>query len=124
MEYNHYQITECYMVMGGIPFYLNMLQKGLSVSQNIDRLFFEENAQLKNEFFNLYAALFRNSEDYIRIVEALSKKSKGLNRDEISKSCKIPSSGALTQILKNLENCGFIRSYTAFGNRNATNSIN
>lgn len=115
MGYNHYQIAECYMVMGGIPFYLNMLQKGLSVSQNIDRLFFEENAQLKNEFFNLYAALFRNSEDYIKIVEALSKKSKGLNRDEISKSCKIPSSGALTQILKNLESCGFIRSYTAFG---------
>jgi hypothetical protein len=115
MDYTRYQIAECYMVMGGIPFYLSMLQKGLSVSQNIDNLFFEENAQLRNEFANLYAALFRNSEDYIKVVEAMSKKNKGVSRDEISKACKIPSSGALTLILKNLESCGFIRSYTAFG---------
>lgn len=115
MGYNRYQIAECYMVMGGIPFYLSMLQKGLSVSQNIDRLFFEENAQLRNEFANLYAALFRHSEDYVKVVEAMSKKNKGVSRDEISKACKIPSSGALTLILKNLESCGFIRSYVAFG---------
>lgn len=115
MGYNRYQIAECYMVMGGIPFYLSLLKKGLSVSQNIDKLFFEENAQLRNEFTNLYAALFRNSEDYIKVVEAMSKKNKGVSRDEISKACKIPSSGALTLVLKNLESCGFIRSYTAFG---------
>lgn len=115
MGYNRYQIAQCYMVMGGIPFYLSMLQKGLSVSQNIDRLFFENNAQLRNEFSNLYAALFRNSEDYIKVVEAMSKKNKGISRDELSKASKIPSSGGLTLILKNLESCGFIRSYTAFG---------
>lgn len=115
MGYNRYQTAECYMVMGGIPFYLSMLQKGLSVSQNIDRLFFEENAQLRNEFTNLYAALFRHSEDYIKVVEAMSKKNKGVSRDEILKACKMTSSGGLTLILKNLESCGFIRSYTAFG---------
>ena len=71
MEYTQYQIAECYMAMGGIPYYLNMMQKELSVTQNIDLLFFDENALLKTEFHNLYAALFKNSEDYIKVVESL-----------------------------------------------------
>ncbi len=117
MEYSRYQISECYMVMGGIPYYLSMLTKGLSVSQNIDRLFFEQNAQLKTEFENLYAALFRHSDDYIKIVEVLSRRMKGISRDEIIHGAKLKSNGELTKILKNLENCGFIRSYTAFGKK-------
>lgn len=66
MEYTRYQIAKCYMAMGGIPYYLSMMTKGFSISQNIDNLFFEQNALLKNEFENLYAALFRNSEDYVK----------------------------------------------------------
>ena len=33
-------IVEAYMVMGGIPYYWSFLQRGLSLAQNIDRLFF------------------------------------------------------------------------------------
>ena len=32
------------MATGGIPYYISMLQKGKSLAQNIDRLFFEPNA--------------------------------------------------------------------------------
>lgn len=39
ISYSRHEIAECYMVMGGIPFYLNQMKKGLSVAQNIDRLF-------------------------------------------------------------------------------------
>jgi AAA+ ATPase superfamily predicted ATPase len=117
MEYSQYQIAECYMAMGGIPYYLSMMQKEFSVAQNIDLLFFGENSLLKNEFQNLYAALFKNSEDYIKIVEALSKKNKGLSRNEIIAYTKLLTNGGLTTILKNLENCGFIRSYIAFGKK-------
>lgn len=117
IELNRYQIAECYMVMGGIPYYLNLIVKGLSIYQNIDMLFFAENAQLRNEFENLYASLFKNSYNYIKVVEALSKKNKGLSRKEITELTKIPTSGNLSTILKNLENCGFIRSYNAFGKR-------
>ena len=91
------------MAMGGIPYYLSMMTKGFSISQNIDNLFFEQNALLKNEFENLYAALFRNSEDYVKIVEVLSKKMKGISRDEIIRGTKLSSNGGLSNILKNLE---------------------
>ena len=117
IELNRYQIAECYMIMGGIPYYLNMIVKGFSIYQNIDMLFFTENAQLRNEFENLYASLFKNSNSYIKVVEALSKKNKGLSRKEITELTKIPTSGNLSTILKNLESCGFIRSYNAFGKR-------
>lgn len=117
MEYTQYQIAECYMTMGGIPYYLNMMQKELSVTQNIDLLFFDENALLKTEFHNLYAALFKNSEDYIKVVESLCKKNKGLTRNEIISTTKLSTSGGLSTILKNLENCGFIRTYTSFGKK-------
>ena len=42
--YSRKQIAECYMVMGGIPYYLSMMDKSKSLAQNIDQLFFAENA--------------------------------------------------------------------------------
>jgi AAA+ ATPase superfamily predicted ATPase len=122
MDLNHYQIAEIYMIMGGIPFYLSKIEKGLSVAQNIDNMFFSDNATLKNEFHNLYAALFRNSDDYVKIIEVLSKKGKGLIRSDISDISKLSSGGGLTKILQDLEYCGFIRKYRS-PNKNTRNTI-
>ena len=112
--YSQKEIAECYMIMGGIPFYLKQMQKGLSVAQNIDRLFFEIGCALDGEFDNLYRALFKFSENYIRIVEALASKGKGLTRQEIIQQTKLPNNGGLTTMLKKLESCGFIRQYEPF----------
>ncbi|MCL2028657.1 MAG: ATP-binding protein [Bacteroidales bacterium] len=111
------QIAECYMVFGGIPYYLSLLNKKFGVPQNVDRLLFSESGRLKNEFLNLYASLFRFSERYIQIVEALSKKLKGLTREEILNATKLPDGGNFTKLLKDLELCGFIRKYNGFGKK-------
>ena len=99
--------------MGGIPYYMNHIEQGLSVAQNIDKMFFNKKSELRNEFENLYASLFKNSENYIKVVEALSKKAKGLKRSEILKLTKLKSGEGITTVLKNLESCGFIRTYTS-----------
>jgi hypothetical protein len=117
IKFSRYDIAECYMIMGGIPYYLSKIQKGLSVSQNIDNLFFIQNSELQNEFKNLYASLFKNDADYIKIVETLSTKAKGLTRKEIENATHLSSGGGLTTALKNLEYCGFIRSYHSFGKK-------
>lgn len=117
MEYSRQMTAECYMAMGGIPYYMSLMRKGLSGAQNINALFFGKNAPLANEFDNLYASLFRNSGDYVKIVEALSKKMKGLSRSEIIAASKLSSNGELSKMLRDLENCGFIRSYVAFGKK-------
>ncbi len=114
IRWSHYQIIEAYMAMGGVPFYLNAIKRGKSATQNIDDLFFKENGILKNEFENLYASLFKFPENYITLVKAISKKTKGLTREEILKIAKLPNGGGISKILRELEECGFIRKYIPF----------
>ena len=112
-----YDILEMYMAIGGVPFYWTYIKKGLSVAQNIDAMFFADDAPMKDEFKYLYASLFRNPQNYITVVNALGKKKIGLTRNEISEVTKLPNSGFLTKILDELISCGFIRKYTMFGKK-------
>lgn len=115
IPWNEYQIVQTYMATGGIPFYLNALEKGQSAAQNINRLCFTEGGLLKTEFGNLYASLFRKPEKHVAIVQALGNKSTGMTRDEILAAAKIPNGGTTTKALEELEACGFIRKYTPYG---------
>ncbi|MDR2569970.1 MAG: ATP-binding protein, partial [Oscillospiraceae bacterium] len=114
VEITRYQIIECYMVFGGVPYYLNLFDKGLSFSQNVDKLCFAENAPLKNEFDELYKSLFNNPDRHITIVETLAKKSSGMSRNDICHLAGISPNGHLTATLNELEQCSFIEKYTDF----------
>jgi len=108
IAFSRFQMAECYMILGGIPYYLEQLEKSLSLSQNIDNLFFNKNATLRDEYSKLYSSLFKSPEKYMRIVESLAKKRKGLTRDEVAKFSNISNGGGLTTMLEELELCGFI----------------
>lgn len=105
------QILEGYMVMGGVPLYWTKLSPFKSMSQNINDIFINEDGELRYEFDELYASIFKNPERYISVIEALSTKKKGLTRDEISKIGKLENNGHLTTVIKDLIECGFIRKY-------------
>ena len=115
--FDRYQIVLLYMIMGGIPFYLDQVNTGLSADQNIDRLCFSAEGLLRGEFDNLYQSLFQKAERHIAIIEALSKKGKGLTRDELLLSSGMPNGGGTTRILQELEQCHFIRKYVSYGNK-------
>jgi len=112
INWTRYQIAEIYMIMGGIPFYLDKLKQGKSVAQNIDNIFFSRNAELKKEFKNLFASLFDHAINYEKIVEILSSNRNGLTRKEILKRSNMKSGNKITTILNNLEYSGLIRSYS------------
>ena len=114
---NRSQILQYYMVFGGIPYYWGFLEKGQSLSQNIDRILFAKNAPLKKEFQYLYASVFKHPAIYLQIVEALSRKKAGMTREELIAATGLANSGTLTVKLEELENCGFIRKYSAFGKK-------
>ena len=116
ISWDRYQILQSYMVLGGVPFYYSILNPSLSLAQNIDRLFFKPDGQLRLEFDELYNALFRNADSYINAVKALSTKKSGMTYREISTAIKIEGS-QLTRILKNLERCDFIERWSQFGNK-------
>ena len=115
INWNRRQVLDCYMVFGGIPYYLSLLQKKLSVVQNVDALFFTQSAQLKNEYDFLFKSLFSQAETYKSVVALLAKKAMGLSRQEIIQSLKLQDNGGVSEILDNLCKCDFIRKYSAFG---------
>lgn len=112
---SRYDIVQSYMMLGGIPFYLNYFKKGLSLAQNIDRLFFAPNAKLRDEYDRLFASVFSNPDEMKRIVVCLSTRHAGYTRQEILKKAKIDDSGSATKMLKALEASNFILKYQPFG---------
>ena len=103
------------MILGGVPYYYSLLDSSLSLVQNVDALFFAKGGQLKNEYSELYAALFNKPEPYLSVVEALAAKPNGMSRQSIADKTGI-SGSTLTKILGNLEKCDFITSISFYGN--------
>ncbi|MDR0518636.1 MAG: ATP-binding protein [Clostridiales Family XIII bacterium] len=112
---SRYEMVEAYMIFGGVPYYMSLMDGRYSLYQNVDMLYFEDGAELRNEYSNLYRSLFRDAENYSRVVQALASKNIGLSRQEIVKFSKLPNGGSLTRILEDLIACGFVRVYRAFG---------
>lgn len=104
-------ILQMYSIIGGVPYYLSLLDKVQGVEGNVDRLFFSEHAELKREYGRLYASLFKNSEVYMKVIEALASCKQGLTRKEIVERLKLPSGGTLTKVLRELVDCDFVRGY-------------
>ena len=115
IKWNRHQIAECYMILGGTPYYLDMLQKGWSVPQNIDFLLFRKDAELRGEYSILMDSLFKNSKIYRQVIALLSRQSKGMTRQEMMEACKIGDGGTFSEVLENLINCDFIRDFSAYG---------
>lgn len=108
---------ELYMAIGGIPHYLNQLDKNLSAAQNIAQLCFTENGMLHTEFGRLFASLFGEADVYERIVRALANKRDGVSREELLRALKAESGGSLNRRLKELEEAGFIARFTPYNKR-------
>lgn len=102
------------MAMGGIPQYLKHIGKGESANQAIDKLCFDKNGMLRNEFHNLYRSLFNNASHHESIVRALAKKPGGMSRAELLAASRLSTGGGTTRILDELEQSGFISAYVPF----------
>jgi hypothetical protein len=117
IELNRHQILESYMIFGGIPYYLSLFDKRESLVQNVNRLCFASDGQLKNEFDRLYASLFSDYERHLEIVRALNKRLSGMTREEIILASGLADGGNTTRALAELELSGFLRKYHAFGKK-------
>ena len=115
-EWDRYQIMQCFMCFGGVPFYLNLLDLSQSVAQNIDRLYLNPGATLHNEFAELYGALFGGRDVYYDVVRLLAKHHYGCTRQEIMDAVKCQG-GTLSNVLNNLVNSDFIIGYNQYGNK-------
>ena len=120
-NWNRLSTAQAYMILGGIPYYLSMLDVSQSLTENIDRLFFSEDAELRKEYARLYESLFVHSERYMDVIKVLSNSKKGLTRKEIAEKLSIANNGHLSNLLEDLINCDFIRRYEVAGVRVKSN---
>lgn len=90
-----YNRVQCYMVIGGIPYYMSFIDPGYSLAQNIDRLLFTRNGLLTLEFGRLFGSLFSSPEPYKQVIRLLADYREGLKREDIAKLLNMSSGGTL-----------------------------
>ncbi|MCC5832541.1 MAG: AAA family ATPase [Chlamydiales bacterium] len=111
------QICEIYMVTGGVPKYLSYIERGLSANQNIHYLCFSPQSPLLTEFHKLYYSLFQSAESHLKIVKALAAQRRGLSRLDLLKKAKLSNSGRSSDVLRELEESGFISTLPEIGKK-------
>ncbi len=110
-----YELLKIYMSFGGIPEYLEQVQKGESAVTTIDRLCFQPGAYLENEFDEVFESLFSSSSFHKNIIAVLADgKKKGLTRTDLLDKCGVDSSGRFSQSLVELEISGFVLKYDSY----------
>lgn len=115
LDFNKTSIIQSYMVFGGVPYYWNLLSPSKSLDQEIERLCFDERSMLHYEFQNLFRSLFSEKGIHREIIELLSLKAAGFTRQEIIEKGVSKGGKTLTKSLEELEQCGFIRSFSRPG---------
>lgn len=111
---SRYDQAQLYMAVGGMPYYLGYVQRGMSLAQNIDALFFRRNAKLRLEFARLFRSQYKNYQCFESIVRFLATKHCGYTRTEIAAAVGQSDGGAFSKKLKALEESDFIQSYRPY----------
>ena len=116
INFSRDQIIESYMIFGGIPYYLNLLDSRLSLTQNVDNLIFDERGDLHYEYDHLFGSLFKRPDNHIKIIETIASQKRGLQRTDLVSQSGVPDGDGLTKAIRELEQCGFIRQYKNIAN--------
>ena len=111
---SRYEIALSYMAFGGVPFYMGKLRNDLSLTDNIDRLFFAD-VNIHQEFKDVYAGLYSSREKYVEIVKALGSRFYGMTQTEMIDATGLKSGGTFSKLLDNLYESGIIRKYPRYG---------
>jgi AAA+ ATPase superfamily predicted ATPase len=111
------QILELYMAMGGIPYYLNQIEKGKSATEIISRVCFTDDGLLFSEYDRLFRSLFKNAEVHLKIIQKIVKKGNHISKKELINSGGFSSGGGFHDKIMELVSSGFIREYVPFGKK-------
>lgn len=107
------EVLDAYLTLGGMPEYLKRIRHGNSVHINLANESFLPGAFFLHEYERIFTSSLADNKHYKKIIEFLSK-SKFATRSELAAHLKIQSGGMLSELLEDLEICGFIERYTPF----------
>ena len=115
VKLSRYNIVQAYMIMGGIPYYLDYYNPLYSLAQNIDAMFFADKPKLGDEFNRLFNSVFDHSGECLKIVRLLGKRHAGITREEIARQTGITLNGEYSKMMKALVSSDFVTRYIPFG---------
>lgn len=106
-------VMDAYLFVGGIPEYLNRLKKNSSIYLSMCEQSFKQNSFFSSEYERIFVSNFASNKHYNQIIQFLSQK-KFATREEIIKHLKVTSGGRISELIYDLELCGFISNYTPY----------
>ncbi len=110
------QIVDIYMVLGGVPYYLDQVEPGYSSMQIIEQLAFKKGSFLRQEFPKLYSTLFGNASLHVEIVKIIAHYCYGIGQTKlIEKLQNHKGGGGIVSALRDLEQADFIQRFVPFG---------
>jgi AAA+ ATPase superfamily predicted ATPase len=119
---SHREIMDAYLTIGGIPEYLKRINKHSSVQIGICEQSFKKDSYFSNEKNRIFISSFATNVHYQEIIDYLSQ-IKFANKKDIEKHLHITAGGNLTNVLKDLELCGFIERYVPYQANNKSNLV-
>lgn len=119
---SHREIMDAYLTVGGIPEYLKRINHDSSIQIGICEQSFKKDSYFSNEKNRIFISSFATNVHYEAIIDYLSQV-KFANKKDIEKHLHITGGGNLTNVLKDLELCGFIERYTPFQANNNSNLV-
>jgi uncharacterized protein len=114
VKLNNSQVLKLYMVMGGVPLYLDQVSKTLSVDQNIDEICFTRRGLLFNEFNKLFASLFEQKDVHEELIRIIASNRYGISQIDLMKKSSKSVGGRLKKRLQELEDAGFVESFIPY----------
>jgi len=107
------EVMDAYLTVGGIPEYLKWLNKNSSVFLSLCQHAFMSGGVFSTEYTKIFTSSMASNKYYKETIDYLSKR-KYATRAEILAHFKISSGGNFSNVLEDLEECGFIGIYSPF----------
>jgi AAA+ ATPase superfamily predicted ATPase len=110
---SHREVMDAYLTVGGIPEYLKWCKNSSSVFTSICKNSFTPDSFFSREYERIFVSSLADNKHYKAIIQFLAN-ARFATREEILNYLKISSTGTLSNLLKDLEQCGFIEKYTPY----------
>lgn len=106
-------VMDAYLLVGGIPEYLKRLKKHSSILLSLCEQSFKPKSFFSKEHERIFISNFASNKHYKQIINFLSQR-KFATREEIMAHLNVSSGGRISELLHDLELCGFISTYTPY----------
>ena len=119
---SHREVMEAYLTVGGIPEYLKRINKHSSIQIGLCEESFKENSYFSNEKKRIFISSFATNTHYQEVIDYLSQV-KFASKKDLEKALHTKAGGNLSNLLKDLEMCGFIERYLPYQVYSSSNLV-